>query len=132
MFGTPFATVADVYGTGTGLSTQQSALVGPDNASTTSQGLSGASSGSTLQTKNLLPGLSGINPLVGIVVVLLVLVGVKHLREWKSAEGDVKDVKVGLYFVIVTTLAAAAGLPILKAILAKYQIPGVSAYVLNA
>jgi|SRR5579885_2617325 len=132
MFGAsaPFATTSDVYGSGNGLSLQQSALDGPLNAQSTATNM-GTASGPTMQTKNLLPGLAGVNPLVGLIVVLLVLFAVKHFREWKSND-DFKEVKVGLYFVVVTTLAAATGLPILKAILAKYQIPGVSAYVLNA
>lgn len=127
----PISTVADVYGSGNSASFQQGALIGPDNE-TTSASVSASSSQSPLQTVNLLPALQGINPLVALVVLVGLIVGVKLLREWKAPEGDVKDVKVGAYFIIMSTLAAATGLPLLKGVLAKYRIPGISDYVLTA
>jgi hypothetical protein len=126
-----YATLGDVYGPTAGPSFDAANVVGADNAPTTAQQMSD-SGGAHLQPVQLFKGLAGINPLVGGVVILLVLFGVKMLREWKATEGDVKDIKAGLYSTVVVTLMAAAGLPILKAILAKYQIPGVSAYVQNA
>lgn len=129
-----YATFADVYGSANGATYDQAALVGESNADVTSgQAVAGAgSSGAGIQPINLLPGLRGISPFAGALVIVGVLVAVKFLREWKAPEGELKEVKVGLHNVVVVTLMAVAGIPLVKGLLAKYHVPGVSEWVLNA
>jgi hypothetical protein len=127
-----YATLGDIYGPSSGPTFDAATIVGESNApSTTGQAIAGAGSGGSLQPVQLFKGLQGINPLVGLIVLVAVVLGYKFLREHKRAE-EVREARLGLWFGIGATLWVAALLPLLKAILAKYQIPAVSAYVANA
>ena len=132
----PMATTADVYGPTTGLTWDNTYAIGGDTvaattSSTSNAGISASTSDAPMQQFQLLPALQGINPLVGALVIVLVLVGIKALHEWKRAESDFAEIKIGLISTVTVTVMAAAGLPLLKAILARYRIPGVSDYVVG-
>lgn len=126
-----YATLGDVYGPSSGPTFDAATIVGDSNApATTGQAMSSAG-GSGLQPVKLLKPLQGINPLTAIIVLVAIALGYKLLREHKRDE-EFKEARYGLWFGIAVVLWNAALTPAFKAILAKYQLPAISAYVQNA
>ncbi len=129
----PIATVADVYGSTGGPTLQSGFLDGPANENlTTTQATTGAGAlAAAVQPVQIFPWLR-ISPLVGGAIVVGVLAGAKLLREHGRAEGDFKEARITLWFVVAVVLANAAGTPLLKAASAKYPISGVNSWIQNA
>ncbi|MBD5656558.1 MAG: hypothetical protein IAI50_15460 [Candidatus Eremiobacteraeota bacterium] len=138
--GVGVATVGDFYGPDSGGS-QVASDVGGSAASTDTSPTMGASLSSDSQDKApaidsvsvpLFAGLQGINPLLWIPMILGGLVLLRILREWGSGDGEIKEARTGFYFGIMAALWSIAIIPLVKALLGKYHIPGLSEYVQNA
>lgn len=128
---TPIATVADLYGSSVGTTFLAQYMDGEAAQSATTGAATSTPAGPSVQRVNVLPQLANVNPLVAIVVVVAALYGLKMLREW-NRHGDFHEAKAGLYFGAMATLWVAALMPLVKAILAKYNLGPISSYVLNA
>lgn len=125
--GVGVASLGDIYG----VDASPTFFQAEEKAPTTAGAAMSSNAAPTVAVVPVLSGLRGINPLLWLPILLGVLVLVKVLREWESAE-PVHEVKVGAYFVAMSGLSAIIVIPLVKALLQKYQIPGLSAYVANA
>lgn len=77
-----------------------------------------------------LPG--GVSPLLGGVIFVALVFGLMFLAKRLGTDDDFKSLKPSIYNVVTVSLAAAAGLPLLKYGAIKLKIPGVSAWILAA
>lgn len=128
------ATVADVYGTQIGPTWDQSFAVGgmATTSDTTNGGISAppAQMNPTMHSINVAPGVR-ISPLVGALVLVVALLGLKFLHEWKRADSDFAELKIGVVSFVTVTLMACGGIPLVRGLLTRYNLPGVSDYVVG-
>ena len=105
-------TRSDVYGASNanGKTSDQAARAGGAPANP-------ASAGPTTAQQVSSPARAGITPLLGGLILLAIVVVYKLLREWgREADAD-KDVKIAFHNLVVVTILAGIGIPILKGIL---------------
>lgn len=126
----PISTLADVYGTDRGGQTTEGAFLDGSSNQTTTGAMTNGGEGDA-QAVHLLPGLK-ISPLTGGLIVLAIFFGAKLVRELRRPQEDFKEVHMTIWFIVAVVLANAAGMPLLRAVAAKYRVPGVSTWILNA
>lgn len=77
-----------------------------------------------------LPG--GVSPVIGGLVFFGLVFGLMFLAKRMGTDDDFKSLKPSVYNVATISLAAAAGLPLLKYGAVRLRIPGVSAWIMAA
>jgi len=127
-------TAADVYGPSAVPTTQQSGKApGTPAAPTTTGSLSTPVAAPAIPNPTtFLPQLQGVNPLLAIPFILGCLVLLKLIREWGHRSGEFQTLKLDAYFVLAAGVSGLLVIPFFKAVLQKYRVPAVSAYVANA
>ncbi len=73
-----------------------------------------------------------INPIIGGLIFIALVFGLMFLAKRLGTDDDFKSLKPSVYNVLTVSLAAAAGLPLLKYAAVKVKIPGVSTWILAA
>jgi hypothetical protein len=120
-------TFRDVYATGRGATTGQIAT-----GVTSGRGTAPTPSAEVQMEADAaaLPG--GVSPLIGGLIFVALVFGLMFLAKRLGTDDDFKSLKPSIYNVVTVSLAAAAGLPLLKYGAIKLKIPGVSAWILAA
>lgn len=73
-----------------------------------------------------------VNPLIGGLIFIGLVFGLMFIAKRLGTDDDFKSLKPSVYNVFTVSLAAAAGLPLLKYAAVKVKIPGVSTWILAA
>lgn len=129
------ATASDFYfGAGPATTAGQERAGAPADPTTTSSiaTASAPTPKANIDQVNLLPALRNVNPLVAIPFLLGLIVVFKLVREAGHKSSDFHAVRVDLYWYAMTVLAAATGIPLVKAIANKYRVQPVTDYLNNA
>lgn len=73
-----------------------------------------------------------VNPLIGGLIFIALVFGLMFLAKRLGTDDDFRSLKPSVYNVLTVSLAAAAGLPLLKYAAVKLKIPGVTTWILSA